>query len=115
MIKLPIHEVTVHIEVKENAIELQKRLDFLKKKYKLEFDNTCLHEGMAITHEKKCHILFDVTKLNDNLISHEIYHATINILYDNENVNDEEHARLNGYLNQEVRKYIKKKWQIKDI
>lgn len=117
MIKLPLYNVNIHIEVLKTPQLLKRRSNFLCKKFnvKEEFPDS-MYDGVVIPADNNYYLLLSKDHITDNLISHEVFHLTVRIAWDNGITilpeNDENIAILNGFLNQEVRKFINKKWQI---
>ena len=62
MIKLPIHESTIYVEVKKTNNELQKRVKSLLKKFEME-EEDCIYEAICITNLNRTYLLFSEEKL----------------------------------------------------
>lgn len=119
MIKLPLYDTKIYIEVFKTPESLKRRCKFLCKKFGVcdNFPNS-LYDGVVIPTDIDYYLLLLEENISDNLISHEVFHITIRIAWNNGIMvtpeNDENIAILNGFLNQEVRKFINKKWQIQN-
>lgn len=116
MIKLPLYSTTIRIQIFKNRKDLKKYYNKQSKKLKFKKCEKDLYiKGCVINKGSNLQLLFNKEDMEINTITHEIYHLTNKILYNNgviieyegENT-DENHAILNGFLNQEVFKYFKK-------
>lgn len=118
MIKIPLYKIKIKIEVLENLESVKRKYNYYIKKFKLDEkdDPEKFYEGMVIVNPNNTSqviLIYSKDSLSINTITHEVYHLT-NLVLDTQgtqlNPNDDEHyAILNGYLNEEVFKYLKKK------
>lgn len=121
MIKIALYNTTIKIVCFDTHEKLKKKMQFYIKKFDLlKDDDNQYYEGCVIINPLntgEAFIFFVKECLTINTITHEVYHLTNRIL-DNHGITvsideDENHAILNGYLNEEILKYfIKKKWLI---
>ena len=121
LIKLDLYNVKIKIEVLDTYEKLKRKLNFYLKKYKIdeEDDPTKYYDGCVILNPNDTqiiHLLYTEEAMNINTIAHECFHLT-NIILDFHGVSstqdDESHAILNGFLNQEVVNYLLKKKYLK--
>jgi hypothetical protein len=107
------YEYTLEIIFTDNA---KKSLKALLKRWKIQ-DEAVDAEGFTVKCKDdmtKYALIFDINKLTDNLISHEVLHLSCFILDDRTidliggNGDYENLAWLNGHLNDMVRQVIEK-------
>jgi len=107
------YEYTLEIIFTDNA---KKSLKALLKRWKIQ-DEAVDAEGFTVKCKgdmTKYALIFDINKLTDNLISHEVLHLSCFILDDRTidliggNGDYENLAWLNGHLNDMVRQVIEK-------
>ena len=117
MIKIDLYELKITVRVFDSIEKLKKSFAVYAKKMNIEPDDEDdYYQARSIVNPQNSgdiYLLFVKDYLSINTITHENYHCTNRILSDQgvdlDPYNDESFAILNGYLNQEVFKYLKKK------
>lgn len=116
MLKIEMYDTRIKISFFKDEHSLQQQLIKIYKRFKVKEETEELCEGLVFFHpENSNEVYLYLTEkyLTFNLISHEMYHLTNRILSQKglklTIEDDEQHAILNGYLNEKLIKYIYKK------
>lgn len=105
--KIPTYNCVIHIIVTDDIITEANKLF---KKYKAPTRWKEETEGALISDDlQDYYLLFNTDYLTYNTITHENFHAAMHITKDRV-INDEEsQAWINGYVNENVFKFLEKK------
>lgn len=106
-LKIPNYNCTIHIMVTD---EIVKEANKLFKKYKAPHRWKDAVEGTLITDDlQDYYLLLNTEYLTYNTITHENFHAAMHITKDRGIFEEESQAWLNGYINENVFKFLEKK------
>lgn len=122
MIKINLYNIKVSIKIFDDFSKMQKFYISKAKKLNIELDEEYdYYSARTIVNPldfKDTYLLFIKDQIDTNTIAHEIYHLTNRIIANQgitlDPFDDENGAIINGFLNEEVVKYLlKKKIEIK--
>jgi len=116
-LEVPVYDQTLYVYIVDSIKDTynkSKTIRKLVKRENIDYDGKVELDGLVLEEERFA-ILFTVSKLNDDCISHELFHITRSILRNVSRTStlsektEEQWAYLNGWLNGELRKLLRKK------